>query len=262
MPVTLLYHDIAEPEFRETVGFPGALATRYKLSPEDFERHLDAIAEVQPDVGVAVLGQPWPDVVLTFDDGGASASDAAAQLEQRGWRGHFFVTTGRLGTPGFLTVEQVQDLAARGHVIGSHTHSHPNYFRTLPRSVLDREWRESHRVLTEILGEPPDTAAVPGGSYSKDVLNSAAEAGYRLIMTSEPISKIQVQGAMTVLGRYTIWDSTPSSQVIGYVRGASLVRLRLWVEWNLKKAAKRISPTIYQRLRHVRARLGKSGDSR
>lgn len=258
MPVTLLYHDIAEPESREAVGFPGALAARYKLSPADFERHLDAIAEVQRKVGLITLSRPWPDVILTFDDGGASACNVATRLERRGWRGHFFVTTGRLGTPGFVTAEQVRDLAARGHAIGSHTHSHPDYFRTLPRSVLDREWRESHRVLTEILGQPPDTAAVPGGSSSEDVLTSAAEAGYRLVMTSEPIAKVRIQGAATVLGRYTIWGSTRPSQVSGYVRGSYLVRSRLWVEWNLKKVAKRISPSIYQRLRHVRARSGRA----
>jgi len=41
---TLVYHDIAPREGRDEVGFPGPLAARYKLEPQDFEAHLDALA--------------------------------------------------------------------------------------------------------------------------------------------------------------------------------------------------------------------------
>src|ERR1039458_5638385 len=33
-----------------------------------------------------------------------------ALLEDRGWRGHFFITTDRIGTPGFLTESELRDL--------------------------------------------------------------------------------------------------------------------------------------------------------
>lgn len=33
----LLYHDLPDPEARDTVGFSGAAARRYKLSPADFD---------------------------------------------------------------------------------------------------------------------------------------------------------------------------------------------------------------------------------
>ena len=41
---TLMYHDIATRAQRETVGFQGPLAGRYKLEPAAFEAHLDALA--------------------------------------------------------------------------------------------------------------------------------------------------------------------------------------------------------------------------
>ena len=41
---TLMYHDIAARAQRDAVGFPGPLAARYKLEPEAFEAHLDALA--------------------------------------------------------------------------------------------------------------------------------------------------------------------------------------------------------------------------
>ncbi len=253
---TLMYHDVASPANRETVGFPGRLAARYKLSPEAFEAHLDAIAANGPEVGLlkgGVLGAaPRPEVVITFDDGGRSAIEAADALERRGWRGEFFVTTERIGTPGFLSGDEVVALAQRGHVIGSHSHSHPTYMGRLTRPELDREWSTSRALLGEILGAPPQVASVPGGFLSPQVIASAAAAGYELLFTSEPTARAQ-EGAIAVRGRYTIWADTPPRVAAAYARGERAACTRLWLEWNAKKLAKRASPGIYQALRRVRA---------
>ena len=122
---TLMYHDIATREQRESVGFAGALAARYKLAPSAFEAHLDALAATGLEVRTLDGGGAPPPVAVTFDDGGASAPLAAEALERRGWRGQFFVTSSRIGTPGFLAGEQLRELDRRGHLIGSHSHSHP-----------------------------------------------------------------------------------------------------------------------------------------
>ena len=98
----LIYHDVVEEDRREEAGFPGPLAARYKLTPEHFERHLHAIGQTGRSVGLAADA---PDCAITFDDGGASALLAAEMLERHGWRGHFFITTGRIGTPGFLDAD-------------------------------------------------------------------------------------------------------------------------------------------------------------
>src|SRR5690242_15784837 len=84
----LTYHDIAPREERDAVGFAGDLAARYKLEPEAFEAHLDALAETGLQVGTLDAGgSSPPQVALTFDDGGSSALLAAEMLERRGWRG-------------------------------------------------------------------------------------------------------------------------------------------------------------------------------
>src|SRR3954468_13012897 len=80
-----------------------------------------------------------------------------------GWRGHFYVTTDRVGTPGFLDAEGARDLADRGHVIGSHSHTHPRYMGKLSREELLFEWGHGREVLTEILDSAPDSGAIPGG---------------------------------------------------------------------------------------------------
>jgi peptidoglycan/xylan/chitin deacetylase (PgdA/CDA1 family) len=247
----LIYHDLARREERDSVGFPGPVAGRYKLDPGDFERHLDAVAASGVEVG---LFDDGAGALLTFDDGGSSALLAAEALERRGWRGHFFITTGRLGGSGFLDAGGVRELARRGHAVGGHSHSHPTYMGRLERGDLLDEWRRSREALGEILGEAPRGASVPGGFFTPRVAETAAEAGYSWLMTSEPESRLRHVGGIPVLGRYTIWATTPASTAAAYARGARLQRARLWLEWNAKQRAKRLSPRAFEALRRVRAR--------
>ncbi|MDQ6914504.1 MAG: polysaccharide deacetylase family protein [Actinomycetota bacterium] len=255
MPAVLIYHDIVRSGDPDAVGFAGPLAARYKLDEARFEEHLDAIAALDRRVGLVSAGDLPPDVALTFDDGGASAMWAAASLERRGWHGHFFVTTGKIDTPGFLTAADVRALAEAGHSIGSHSHTHPAYMARLPDDRLRDEWTVSRAALADVLGSAPEIAAVPGGSLSDGVLRAAEAAGFRTLMTSQPTRRSRTVGELEVIGRYTIWSTTSLGQVSGYAAGALAPRARLWLEWTAKGAFKRVSPGFYQRARRVRARL-------
>ena len=253
-PVVLLYHDVVRSEERDEVGFPGPLAARYKLEPAVFEEHLDAIAGTGRSVGLPSQEGP-PDVVLTFDDGGSSALAAATALEARSWRGVFFVTTSKIGTSGFLSDTDIKALADRGHVIGSHSHSHPTYMGRLPRAQIEQEWRESRAALGDILGEPPDTASVPGGFVSRDVVREAAATGYRALMTSEPRAGARTREGLAAYGRYAVWSTTPAERAAAYASGVRTAQLRLWLEWKAKDIVKRGNPSAYQALRRLRARI-------
>jgi hypothetical protein len=125
----------------------------------------------------------------------------------------------------------------------------------LARADVADEWRRSRDALGDILGEPPTLASVPGGFLSPAVVECAAEAGYAVLLTSEPITRVRHVGDMAVLGRFGIWSTTPSSTAAGYVTRRLAPRTRLWVEWKLKDAAKHASPGVYQALRRVRAKL-------
>jgi peptidoglycan/xylan/chitin deacetylase (PgdA/CDA1 family) len=246
----LVYHDVAEPAEADGVGFPGRLAGRYKHTPEQFERHLDAIEATGRRVG---LGGTGAEVALTFDDGGASAPAIAERLERRGWHGHFFATTERIGTAGFAGEDDLRALVAAGHDVGSHSHTHPSYMGRLPAEEIRREWQLSRERLGEVLGRPPRTAALPGGYLSPAVVTEAAGAGYIVLMTSEPTVRSRRAGTMIVQGRYTIWADTPPATSAAYARGSRRARGRLWLEWQLKGSAKRMSPQAYDRLRRIRA---------
>jgi peptidoglycan/xylan/chitin deacetylase (PgdA/CDA1 family) len=255
MTVGLIYHDVAAPSEQESVGFPGSLAGRYRLTPDHFEVHLAAIDAQARGVGLVLPGARRPQVALTFDDGGSSAMSIAGMLERHGWRGHFFVTTGCIDRTGFLTTAGVRELSECGHEVGSHAHTHPTYMGKLGRDELRREWSLSREVLGEVLGRPPATAAVPGGFVSPIVIEEAARAGYRVLVTSEPLRRERRHGDMTVMGRYTIWASTPARTAAAYARGSLTAGGRLWLEWNTKGVAKRISPRAYDALRRLRAEV-------
>jgi len=252
---TLIYHDIADAAALDGVGFPGPLAARYKHTSERFDAHLAAIAAAGVAVGLIRPDISPPAVALTFDDGGASALEIAARLEARGWRGHFFVTTGRIGTAGFLDAAGVRELALRGHDVGSHSVSHPTYMGRLSRPEIEREWIGSRDRLAEILGSPPTSAAIPGGYGGSLVVGAAAAAGYRVLMTSDPCARIDLTRGMLVVGRYTIWSTTPPATAAAYARGDRYARARLRAEWRVKGLLKRASPRIYDAARKVRARV-------
>lgn len=252
MTCALIYHDIALPGEEDRYGFPGATARRYKLDRGRFTAHLDAIAAAGTDVGLLWEG---PQTALTFDDGGASMPLVAEALGQRGWRGHFFITTGMIGTRGFMTRAEIAALVDQGHDVGSHSHSHPTYMAALRRTEIEAEWRRSREVLEEITGAAPLTAAVPGGFVSATVVAEAAQAGYRLLMTSLPSCRSHWQDGMQIHGRHTIWADTSAARAVAYARGDRLARASLWLGAQAKSAPKHLSPRAYELVRQRWARM-------
>ena len=215
--ISLLYHDVVSDAAGKS-GFPGADADIYKLDEVNFTRHLEHVSglgagRVRLLTGSTDFSSPPAPIFFTFDDGGMSAVEPTASLlEAHGWRGHFFIVTAQIDTPGFLTTGQLRELHRRGHHIGSHSHSHPSGFSRLGWEQMLYEWQESRLILGEILGEPVWTASVPGGFYSRQVARAAGIAGYRLLFTSEPTARVGRVGDVTILGRYGIQRQTSPSR--------------------------------------------------
>lgn len=65
-------------------------------------------------------------VTLTFDDANADQLNAAQVLNANGLKGTFFVPSGVVGTPNYMTLANLQGLAAAGHEIAGHTVTHPD----------------------------------------------------------------------------------------------------------------------------------------
>jgi len=223
------YHDVTDDPF--VSGFQRAGALPFKHTVAGFARDLDAIT------GAASA----PRLVT---DGGTSALHIGDVLRARGWRGHFFIVTNLLGGRTFLTAADIRHLRSCGHLIGSHSHTHPDIFNALsPRRMLE-EWHVSTDTLSQVLGERCATAAVPGGDISPQVLESAAAAGLRALFTSEPwLAPRRVHGCW-ILGRYIVKAATPSARI------AALAAFRGWRRALLvrrcKVAARAALPSLYR----------------
>lgn len=251
---SILYHDVCAAGKFRTSGFASPDADAYKLTDTHFRAHLDAIARrvaTSPVTARDILNRTKSDGwMLHFDDGGSSAIERIApMLEERGWRGHFYIPTDFIGTPGFVTREQVRMLHERGHVVGSHSCSHPRKISALSRTELLREWGESRRVLSEIIGEEVAVASVPGGFYSRGVAEAVAASGYRVLFNSEPVTGACTVNGCLVLGRYSIVGKTPAETAARIVAGAVSPRLAQFLFWNAKKAAKVVAGPIYASIR-------------
>jgi peptidoglycan/xylan/chitin deacetylase (PgdA/CDA1 family) len=251
---SLMYHDVVEGGDYDASGFPGGDAAVYKLERTQFAGHLQSIA-------AQVSGPPVPNAlniveaghgfVLTFDDGGVSAFETARLLEEFDWRGHFFVTAKYIDQAAFLDRKQIKDLHRRGHVIGSHSFSHPHRISHCTRNEMLDEWRTSVNVLSEITGEQVRTASVPGGYFSREVAETAAAAGIRVLFTSEPTAmSYQVDGCL-VVGRYTIQRRTPSAVAAAIAVGRIAPRLQQQVFWGAKKVMKRLGGELYLKVRKL-----------
>lgn len=252
MPIVLLYHDVTLAGQDDLSGFPGPGAARYKLLPDDFAAHLDAIQQaihVPPAACEIDDGNSSRQWMLTFDDGGSSSVHPIAdQLEARGWRGWFFIATDRLDTPGFLTRSQLRDLYRRGHLIGSHTCSHPLRMSHCPREQQLAEWRDSRLELESILGKSITAASVPGGFYSRGVAETATEAGIKLLFTSEPMVTPQQCGGCSIQGRFTVYRGMTPSAAAALLR-SPWPRWRQSAWWTTKKIAKSLGGETYIRMR-------------
>lgn len=263
--VALIYHDVTRAGAAESSGRRGAGPALYKLDCGQFEAHLAALAAVPAARRLAwtpalsdAAGEP---VLLTFDDGGISAAtEIAPRLEKHGWRGHFFVTTRAIGTPGHLDASAIRDLHAAGHVIGSHSASHPDLFAALPESAQAGEWRESLAVLSDIVGTAVHLASVPGGLYDRAVARVADSCGIVGLFNSEPTVRTGSYGGCAIYGRYSVMRATTAGEVAAIVSGTGFRRQRHLALWTAKKTIRRLGGERYLSFR--RAVLHAAGKAR
>jgi peptidoglycan/xylan/chitin deacetylase (PgdA/CDA1 family) len=234
-PVSLLFHDVYLSDASES-GFDSPAAGRYKLSVDEFDSQLG-----ESDV----LGAAR----LTFDDGGVSFYTIVAdKLEARGLHAYCFVTTDFIGRTGFLDAAQIRELDARGHVIGTHSASHPTRFSALSRADMRSEWIESRQRLEDVLGHGVTAGSVPGGYFSRDVGRTAAQSGLFLLFNSEPVRSARAIDGCTIAGRFTIRAGAPPDLARRFVQSAPWARSKEWATWNAKGLVKPLLGSSYPRV--------------
>lgn len=250
--VSFTFHDVVDGD-PESSGFSGPGPARYKLGTARFEEHLRVFAEAfrgAPPTRVTDVGEARKGWLLTFDDGGSSSLAIGELLADRRWPAQFLITTDRIGEPAFLDEAGIRELAAMGHVVGSHSCSHPRMTTCTPEQ-LRHEWEGSVEVLSRILGADVSVASVPGGAYDRQVATAADRAGIRSLFTSEPRVEPWAVGRCLVLGRFAVHNRTPTSRVRALARGDAVTRAYELGMWKLRSAARAVGGDTYLRARSL-----------
>jgi peptidoglycan/xylan/chitin deacetylase (PgdA/CDA1 family) len=97
---------------------------------------------------------------------------------------------GRVGAEGETTLSttELREIAAAGHVIGAHTHTHP-VLTALPHAAAREEIRISREELGSLLGSPPEHFAYPFGlrrHFSLALRRYCSSIGFATIANSIP----------------------------------------------------------------------------
>jgi peptidoglycan/xylan/chitin deacetylase (PgdA/CDA1 family) len=124
-------------------------------------------------------------VTLGFDDALATQAANRALLSSRGLRGVFYINTGKLGSPGYMTWDQVAQVAADGNEIGGHTVDHPS-LAGLPATKQRSEICDDRAALVAH-GYAPVSFAYPYGADDASAQQIAKSCGYTSARTTRGI---------------------------------------------------------------------------
>lgn len=243
--ITLMYHCVYEKDPGES-GFQDEDAQHYKVSKKAFLEQLETLKSYCTRKGSSLSET----ISFSFDDGGSSFYHVIAPvLEQYGLKGLFFISTALIGTPGFMTREEVLELRKRGHIIGSHSHTHRHFYE-LNRQDTAEEWRQSIAILQELLQEKVEYASIPNGDISDRVVETASLQGIKYLYTSKPVVKESIRYEVCLRGRFVIHSNTSASQVLALVKSPAK-RFLILMRRKLILSVKQMLGDNYNRLKSL-----------
>jgi len=167
------------------------------VSPEKFEEHLawlkgNNYQTIFPDFFKNPEAISFRPIILTFDDGYQDAYDAAFPiLRKYQMAGMFYLIVNKIGTPGYLTWDEIVEMQKAGMSFGSHTLTHPD-LRKLSSVNLEKQIKESKVVLEQKLGRAITDFCYPSGKYDDAALKELQADNYQTaVTTSSGISSLK-----------------------------------------------------------------------
>jgi peptidoglycan/xylan/chitin deacetylase (PgdA/CDA1 family) len=173
----LLYHRIGV----------SPIDSQYYVPPDKFEEQMKLLHDweytvIPIELLVKAIKEgaelPPRPIILTFDDGDISVYTTAFPIMQKyGLTGVTYIVGNYMGTDGYMSADQIKELAAAGWEIGSHSRSHRDLTKLKP-DVQRVEIVDARKVLEQAIGVPVTTFAYPFGFMNDNVGNLAHVAGY------------------------------------------------------------------------------------
>ena len=169
--------------------------------------------------GAGVVNQ----VALTFDDGyDSDYRYAFPLLVEAGLKATFFVNTGLVGQPSYVSWAEMREMQEAGMWFGSHGHNHIVHSRLSPAAGLE-QLRISRDLLEQNLGQTVDCFSAPYGLVDRNLIRMAEQCGFRTVCNSH---NWLVRPGQHRIGRLTIYNDTSFSQFQSLIAGAMLPLLQ------------------------------------
>lgn len=176
----LMYHHVGD-----VPANADAIRKGLTVSSQTFEKHLELIKAhhynpvtfdtVQKYIEQGVPLPPKP-VIITLDDGyDDNFTNAFPALEKNALPAVFYIITDKVGTGGYMTWKQIDQLKKHGQEIGAHTRTHPDLAVISGNAQkLKDEVVQAKQILDDHQLGPILSMAYPSGKYNAAV---AALAG-------------------------------------------------------------------------------------
>lgn len=229
----LMFHDVYEVSPKET-GFTNPSALIYKIPQSDFLSFIGYYYDYRESNLLA------NDTVWTFDDGGQSFLWIAQQLSKKKLVGHFFITTAMIGHKGFLTETDIQEIDRLGHIIGSHSHTHPSNISKLAEEEIYEEFKKSIDILSSIIRKPINEVSIPNGYYTPKMVEIIKKLGCNVIYVSEPTSKVRTIQGIKIVGRFDLRSDLPIERYKDFLTNKSFLKRKKLIRWKVMKLVKYI----------------------
>jgi peptidoglycan/xylan/chitin deacetylase (PgdA/CDA1 family) len=153
---------------------------------------------------------PSKPIIISVDDGYVDdVRTILPDLERWHMVATFFVITGRMTEPGFLTAGQIRELDRAGMDVGDHTAHHVD-LRLLTPSQLRTETAGSRKALEAVLGHPVYFFAYPFGDFNDQVVQAVHAAGFTLGYTTAGGTTESSASPLTMPRIHVGRDETPA----------------------------------------------------
>lgn len=166
---------------------------------------------------VGTASAPGNPVIITIDDGGAETMSALRQLAESGLTATVFVTSSRVGDPGYFHRTDLHRIRGLGIEIGGSGHT-GRPLNELARPDVIAELTLSRRRLAVAVGDEPRTFAYPGGGYDLSVRQLVISAGYSSACAVRDVLS-HPDDDRFALARLTVEATTPDSRLVAWLDG-------------------------------------------
>ena len=209
----LMYHYVSNPPFDADV-----YRLDLSVTPANFEAQMQYLARegYHPirvsDLGDHLLnGTPLPSkpIAITFDDGYCdNYENALPVLKQLKFPATFFVITRFIDMhrEGYMTWDQLEEMAIEGMEIGSHSLTHPD-LQGKSREIQTTEIFGSKAMIEARIGTPVKSFSYPASQYDARTMDITRAAGYRAAVTADAQGTLHSANAIYELKRIRVRGS-------------------------------------------------------